>query len=247
MTEDNPAWYQTWFDTPYYHILYQDRDIAEATLFLQNLLAYLKLEQHQSILDVACGKGRHAIHLASQGFQVTGIDLSPNSISFAQEQAKSKALDAKFYVHDMRIPAQEQASVVLNLFTSIGYFEDKNDNQKAIQAFYDSTATGGYVIIDFLHTPRVKKGLVADEVVIKGGIQFTLKRTFQAGWIQKNISFIDNGVTYAFQERVAALGLIDFKQMFEAVGFSVQDLFGDYNLNPFEVETAERLILIGRK
>ena len=88
MTEDNPAWYQTWFDTPYYYILYQDRDIAEATLFLQNLLAYLKLEQHQSILDVACGKGRHALYLASQGFQVTGIDLSPNSISFAQKDIR---------------------------------------------------------------------------------------------------------------------------------------------------------------
>ena len=247
MTEDNPAWYQTWFDTPYYHILYQDRDIAEAILFLQNLLAYLNLEKHQSILDVACGKGRHAIYLASQGFQVTGTDLSPNSISFAQEEAKSKALDAKFYVHDMRMPAQEQATVVLNLFTSIGYFEDKNDNQKAIQAFYDSTAAGGYVVIDFLHTPSVKKGLVADEVVIKGGIQFSLKRTFEAGWIQKNISFTDNGASFAFQERVAALGIDDFKQMFEAVGFSVQDLFGDYNLNPFKAETAERLILVARK
>ena len=118
MTEDNPAWYQTWFDTPYYHILYQDRDIAEATLFLQNLLAYLKLEYHQSILDVACGKGRHALYLASQGFQVTGIDLSPNSISFAQEEAKSKNLEVEFYVHDMRTPAHEQAAVVLNEVSS---------------------------------------------------------------------------------------------------------------------------------
>ena len=247
MTEDNPAWYQTWFDTPYYHILYQDRDIAEATLFLQNLLAYLKLEQHQSILDVACGKGRHALYLASQGFQVTGIDLSPNSISFAQEEAKSKSLEVEFYVHDMRTQAHEQAAVVLNLFTSIGYFENKNDNQKAIQAFYDSTAAGGYVVIDFLHAPRVKQGLVADEVVTKGGIQFTLKRTFEAGWIQKDISFKDNGVSHSFQERVAALEHADFKQMLEAAGFNVQDVFGDYTLTPFEVKTAERLILVARK
>jgi hypothetical protein len=137
--------------------------------------------------------------------------------------------------------------VLLNLFTSIGYFEDKNDNQKAIQAFYDSTAVGGNVVIDFLHALSVKQGLVADEVVTKGGIQFTLKRTFEAGWIQKNISFSDNGVSYAFKERVAALGLADFKQMLEAVGFSVQDVFGDYSLNPFMAEKAERLILVARK
>ena len=247
MTEDNPAWYQTWFDTPYYHILYQDRDTAEATLFLQNLIAYLKLEQQQSILDVACGKGRHAIYLASQGFKVTGTDLSPNSISFAQEEANSKGLDAKFYVHDMRTPVHEQAAVVLNLFTSIGYFEDRNDNQKAIQAFYDSTKAGGYVVIDFLHAPSVKQGLVADEVVTKGGIEFTLKRSFENDWIKKEISFSDHAVSYAFQERVAALGLADFKQMLEAIGFSVQDVFGDYYLNPFVAETAERLILVARK
>ncbi|MBL19011.1 MAG: SAM-dependent methyltransferase [Flavobacteriaceae bacterium] len=247
MTEDNPAWYQTWFNTPYYHILYRDRDIDEATLFLQNLLTYLKLKQHQSILDVACGKGRHSLYLASQGFQVTGIDLSPNSISFAQKEAESKSLEVEFYVHDMRTPAHEQAAVVLNLFTSIGYFEDKNDNLKAIQAFYDSTAVGGYVVIDFLNVPSVKQGLVADEVVTKCGIQFTLKRTFEAGWIQKDISFNDNGVSYTFQERVAALERADFKLMLDAAGFSVQDVFGDYTLTPFVAETAERLILVARK
>lgn len=245
--EDNPAWYQTWFDTPYYHILYQDRDIAEATLFLQNLLAYLQLEQHQSILDIACGRGRHAIYLAEQGFSVTGIDLSPNSISFAQEEAKTKGLDVEFYVHDMRTPAHKQAAVVLNLFTSIGYFEDKDDNLRAIQAFYENTAAGGHVVIDFLHAASVKHGLVADEVVTKGGIQFILKRTFKSGWIQKDISFSDNNLSYSFQERVAALELADFKQMLEVVGFRIQDVFGDYNLNPFAKETAERLILVARK
>jgi cyclopropane fatty-acyl-phospholipid synthase-like methyltransferase len=247
MMEDNPAWYQTWFDTPYYHILYQDRDIAEATLFLQSLLAYLKLEQHQNILDIACGRGRHAIHLAEQGFSVTGIDLSPNSISFAQEEAKTKGLDAEFYVHDMREPARKQAALVLNLFTSIGYFEDKDDNLRAIQAFYESTAAGGHVVIDFLHAPSVKKSLVADEIVTKDGIQFTLKRTFKSGWIQKDISFHHKGQSYGFQERVAALELVDFKEMLEAVGFKVQEVFGDYNLNPFVSEAAERLILVARK
>ena len=123
----------------------------------------------------------------------------------------------------------------------------KTTTRRPLQAFYDSTAAGGYVVIDFLHASSVKQGLVADEVVTKGGIQFTLKRTFEAGWIQKDISFNDNGVFYAFQERVAALGLADFKQMLEAAGFSVQDVFGDYTLKPFVAETAERLILVAKK
>jgi hypothetical protein len=88
---------------------------------------------------------------------------------------------------------------------------------------------------------------VADEIVTKDGIQFTLKRTFKSGWIQKDISFHHKGKSYAFQERVAALELTDFKQMLEAVGFRIQEVFGDYNLNPFVSDTAKRLILVARK
>lgn len=245
--EDNPAWYKTWFDTPFYHTLYQDRNIAEAEFFLQNLIKNLQLKANHSIIDIACGRGRHALYLAEQGFNVTGVDLSPNSISFAQEQAQSRGLNAQFYVHDMRNAAKQKADVVLNVFTSIGYFEDSNDNTKAIQAFYDSLVPGGTAVIDFLHVPAVKKRFVTDEVVTKNDIAFTLKRSFSEDWIEKQISFSHNGKPFAFTERVATLMLSDFEQMFEQVGFTLKNVFGDYALKPYNPETAERLILVVEK
>jgi len=93
--------------------------------------------------------------LAAEGFRVTGIDLSPNSILYAQQEAKKRALDATFYVHDMRETTQEKVDVLLNIFTSIGYFEDVNDNTKALQAFYNSLVKGGIAVIDFLYVPWV--------------------------------------------------------------------------------------------
>lgn len=245
--EDNAAWYQTWFNTPFYHTLYQDRNIAEAQFFLHNLIQHLSIKNTDRILDIACGRGRHALYLAEQGFNVTGIDLSPNSISFAQKEATSRGLDAQFYVHDMRDVAKQPADVVLNLFTSIGYFEDKPDNTKALKAFYDSLAPNGMAVIDFLHTPWVKKHWVADEVVIKDGITFTLKRSFSKGWIKKDISFVHEGKPFAFTERVAALERSDFEQMFSQVGFTLKNVFGDYALTPFDSHTAERLILVVQK
>lgn len=247
MTDDNPAWYQTWFDTPYYHILYQDRDVREAEFFLQNLIQHLPIKSTDTILDVACGRGRHALYLAEQGLAVTGLDLSPNSIAFAKNEAIHRGLNAAFYEHDMRTTTPKQADILLNLFTSIGYFEDKDDNTKTIKAFYDSLIPGGLAVIDFMHVPLVKRNLVADEIVTKGEVVFTIKRTYKDGWIEKNISFTDNGTAHSFQERVAALELHDFRQLLESVGFSIENVFGNYSLTPFVPETAERLILIARK
>ena len=245
--EDNPAWYKTWFDTPFYHTLYQDRNIAEAQHFLQNLIENIPIKSQDRVMDIACGRGRHALYLAAQGFQVTGIDLSPNSISFAKKEAEKEKLNATFYVHDMRETTLDKVNIVLNVFTSIGYFEDETDNTKAIQAFYDNLVDGGIAVIDFLHVPQVKKHWVPDEVVTKDGIEFTLKRTFTDNWIEKNISFSHQGKAYTYNERVRALTLSDFERMCSDVGFRIKKVFGNYSLKPFDNETAERLILVVQK
>ena len=247
MSEDNSAWYQTWFDTAYYHTLYQDRDVAEAKFFLQNLIRKLSIESSDRILDVACGRGRHALYLAEQGFSVSGLDLSPNSISYAKSEASKRGLSVSFYVHDMRTKAQEEADVILNVFTSIGYFEDKSDNTNAIRAFYDSLSSGGRAVIDFMHVPLVKQNLVNQEEVTKGGIVFNLSRAYNQGWITKKIVFYDQEKKHTYQERVSALELNDFKQMFQEVGFTLEHTFGNYALAPFDSATAERLILVVRK
>ena len=76
MTKDTQQWYASWFDTPFYHILYKDRDHSEAQLFMDNLTNYLNIPEQGEILDLACGKGRHSMYLNSLGYDVTGVDLS---------------------------------------------------------------------------------------------------------------------------------------------------------------------------
>src|SRR5690554_744393 len=84
MTERKEGWFETWFDTSYYHILYQNRDFVEAERFITNLLAFLKLPAGSNCLDLACGKGRHSVFLNKHGLKVTGVDLSENSINEAK-------------------------------------------------------------------------------------------------------------------------------------------------------------------
>ena len=98
-------WFVSWFDSPYYHVLYKNRDDSEAQQFMTRLTDYINLESGDTILDVACGKGRHATFLASLGFQVTGMDLSNNSIEFASQFENE---NLQFLTHDMRKPMDLQ-------------------------------------------------------------------------------------------------------------------------------------------
>ena len=125
MLKEKNTWYASWFDTPYYHILYKDRDHEEAQLFIDNLNQYLNIAEDAKVLDLACGRGRHSIYLNKLGHNVIGADLSANSINYAKQYENE---NLKFVVHDMREPFVEKFDTILNLFTSFGYFPNEKDN-----------------------------------------------------------------------------------------------------------------------
>ena len=116
--------YNKWFDSPYYHILYENRDHKEAKNFIKKILKYLKLDRGSKILDAACGKGRHSIEIEKLGYKVLGIDLSKNSINKAK---KNENENLKFLIHDISIPLESEFDAVFNLFTSFGYHTKKKD------------------------------------------------------------------------------------------------------------------------
>lgn len=234
-------WYASWFDTPYYHILYKDRDYDEAQSFMDNLTRYLNLPEQGRILDLACGKGRHSIYLNTLGYQVTGIDLSENSIAHAKQFENSTL---KFEVHDMSTPYPGTFDAVFNLFTSFGYFEDEDCNLKTIQSITTELNDFGFGVIDFMNVPYVVKNLVKTSTKIVDGISFKLQREYKNNYIIKHISFEDQGHCYKFTERVKGLKIEDFQALFEQAGVHLLDVFGDYQLGKYHPEDSERLIMI---
>ncbi|MEC4050303.1 class I SAM-dependent methyltransferase [Flavobacterium sp. SUN046] len=234
-------WFASWFDTPYYHILYKDRNYREAQLFMDNLTHYLNLPEDAKVLDLACGKGRHSIYLNQLGYTVLGVDLSENSIDIANKNANDTL---HFKVHDMREPFEEKYDAIFNLFTSFGYFEDDADNLKTLKAIKNSISEYGFAVIDFMNVPFVLDNLVAEEVKTVENIDFHLKRYLKDGFILKEIDFDDQGQHYHFSEKVRALTLEDFTQMMDEAGIYLLDTFGDYKLKKYQKKTSERLILI---
>ncbi|MCI9844960.1 class I SAM-dependent methyltransferase [Flavobacterium pectinovorum] len=234
-------WFTSWFDTPYYHILYKDRNYREAQVFMDNLTHYLNLPEKAKVLDLACGKGRHSIYLNQLGFNVLGADLSENSIT---EASKNSNETLHFKVHDMREPFEEKFDAIFNLFTSFGYFENDDDNLTTLKAIKESLSEYGFAVIDFMNVTQVIETLVPEEVKTVDGIDFNIKRYVEDGHIFKEIDFEDQGRKFHFTEKVKALTLQDFQNLMDEAGIYLLDIFGDYKLKKFHKTESERLIMI---
>ncbi len=234
-------WFEDWFDTKYYHILYQDRNDNEAEHFMQNLLSYLKLRKNAKLLDLPCGKGRHAIFLNAMGYDVVGADLSENSIQHAK---KNENATLKFEVHDMRDPFQTKFDAILNLFTSFGYFEEDQSNIEVLVNLKNGLKEDGVLVVDFMNVNYVKQHLVAEEVITKNNIDFKITRSITDQYITKNIYFAVGEREHSYTEKVRNLSLEKFESYIKAGNLSIKQIFGDYSLHAFDANKSKRLILL---
>lgn len=238
-------WFGEWFNSPYYHILYKNRDANEAETFLKKLSAELCFTPEQYLLDLACGKGRHSIYLNKQGYRVLGVDLASESIEKAKKFENERL---KFKVHDMRKPLQvEHFDVILNLFTSFGYFESEAENEQAIKAMSEALKPKGLLVIDFMNAIKVANNLVPKEQKEVDGLIFNITREIKDGYIYKHIKFEAENHNYTFTEKVQALSKDHFLNYLRFAGLDLIDCFGNYDLQAFDELNSDRLILIVRK
>jgi SAM-dependent methyltransferase len=240
----NNEWFSDWFDTSFYHILYKNRDEKEARFFIENLCNFLAIKPNSSLLDLACGKGRHSITLNELGHKVLGVDLSQNSISVAKQQERR---GLHFEVHDMRkiIPGLS-FDVIFNLFTSFGYFDSSVENKKVIFSVANMLYEKGIFVIDFLNADKVVANLVSEEEKMIDGIQFLIKRIVEGEHIYKKITVIDKNETKNYVERVQLLRLGDFEKLLSPE-FKILHTFGNFDLQKFDATSSDRLIIIAEK
>ena len=238
-------WFESWFDTPYYHILYSNRDYTEAENFITQLTAELQLPKNSEIIDLACGKGRHSVFLNKLGYKVLGLDLSKKSIEH-NRQFENENL--QFAVHDMRDKVNHQpVDAVFNLFTSFGYFDSQDDDRKVFKSVSDVLKTDGYFVLDYLNENYVRNKMVSEAEINRGGIDFKISKKIENQHIVKEIKFTADGQDFNFFEKVKLHTPDSIQKYAEDNGFERVKIWGDYQLNDFDAEVSPRCINLFRK
>jgi cyclopropane fatty-acyl-phospholipid synthase-like methyltransferase len=240
------AWFESWFDSPYYHILYQHRDDREAEVFIDHLFTKFDIKSQDSILDLACGAGRHAIYMASKGNQVTGIDLAPNSIKEAQLKSENRGLSERlqFRVEDMRsFELTKKFDYIFNLFTSFGYFEKKAENEKVLICSNNHLNKNGILVIDYLNSQLVRANGEESYTKSISGIDFTIKKYFDRDFVIKEIEVNDQGKISKFREQVQLFEVKEIQTMLENLGFQVLNHFGDYQLGEYNANSPRSIVV----
>lgn len=240
-------WFNDWFSSPYYHLLYFEHGKQEAATFIDKLVQHLKPAPGSLMLDVACGKGRHSILLAEKGFDVYGIDLSIENITAAGKFEKE---NLHFYQHDMRMPFWvNYFDYAFNFFTSFGYFNTRRQHDNAIRTMANAIKEDGVLMMDYLNVHYAENHLVHKIEKQVNGVDFYITKWFDETHFYKKIVVEDDKLEepLEYTERVAKLTLGDFTEMMAYQGVQVQEVFGDYQLRRYDVISSPRMIVMGKK
>jgi SAM-dependent methyltransferase len=246
----HPTWHEddTFWRTHAPHLFQQSR-IDASGAEVQNLLRLTGLRGDCRVLDLPCGIGRHSVEFARLSARVTGVDRTHQFIATAKQRAAENAVDVEFIVGDMRTFVREAAyDLILNLYTSFGYFEAHEENLAVLGNFHRSLVRGGQVVLELLGREILARDFRPRDWSERDGQILLEQRTILDGFEKISNRWIvmdgDKRVEHALTHWV--YGVTDLRRMLEATGFGDVRMFGSLEGTPYD-NAAKRLVAIARK
>ena len=241
-------WFEDWFESEEYLKVYQHRNSEEAEILVSFILSQINLPAKAKVLDFGCGAGRHALLLAKRGFDVTGVDQSANLLSVAADEAQKNGLHATFIRDDIRtVNFNEKFDLILNVFTSFGYFETDEDNFSLFSNVESHLAHDGTFVFDFLNAENVRHNLTPFSKTEIGDMVIEQTRKIEGNSVIKEITLHQKGSLKNFRESVR---LYSKEELITAINNSnlvVEMIFGSYTGESFDEKSSSRLILLCKK
>lgn len=242
MPKRTPEWFEDWFDADY-AALYAHRDAGEAALAVATALREAPELATGPVLDLACGGGRHLAELRATNPQAFGIDLSADLLRLAPETLRPWLLRA-----DMRkLPVKAGLAGITLWFTPFGYFTD-DANEALLHALADLLRSGGVLLMDYLNAAELRRTLVAEDTIERGGIRVTSHRRIEEGRVIKDMDLLrlDTGETRKARESVRVYKPQEIKAMAERAGLRLRKVIGTYAGAAF-IEASPRWIALFEK
>jgi len=238
-------WYKDWFNSAEYLQVYKHRNEQDADKLLNLVFSNVKIKPESRVLDAACGAGRHSIKLAQKGYNVTGFDLSKTLLDVAAETAKEKNVEIEFVCSDIRkFYSDRKFSLIVNLFTSFGYFETDEDNFRFYENSFEMMNNAGFLVFDYFNSFYLKNNIVPKSVKTVGLLKITEKREISGNRVKKHILIEKDGNSKNFTESVKLYNANDILYKFKQIGFRNFKIFGNFKGDQFDEKKSERLIII---
>lgn len=236
-------WFEDWFGEEYL-ALYTHRDELEAERVGRLIESRVRLARDCKALDLACGAGRHQRELSEHWWTV-GLDLSPSLLRAARTADRTAPLVRA----DMRtLPFQDCAfDLVVNLFTSFGYFSDDRAHKRVIEEVARVTCPGGWFVLDYLNAQHVRRTLVPTDVRTVGQHTIEQERSISddGRFVRKTITIGEYGRT--FVERVRLFEPDELTAMVSSSGYDVMELLGDYSGAPLAADSSRTIVVARRQ
>lgn len=242
------SWYKEWFESQDYLKVYNHRDFEEAQKFSDLILSVTNIKKGSRILDAACGSGRHAIYFALKGYDVYGFDLSRNLLNIAKENSMFFNTKLNLVLADIRkICFNSNFDLILNLFTSFGYFETDEENFSFIRRAYNFLNKNGYYVIDYFNKTYLENNLVPQSEKMIDDTKIIEKRKIVEDRVIKEIIIKSNESEKRYFESVKLYEPERIINEFKTTGYRLFKMWGDYDGHDFSKNVSPRIILFFQK
>ena len=245
-----PEWFEDesfWID--FYPFMFSEERFEAAKEEVEKAIRLLDFKG-STVLDLCCGPGRCCLVLAERGLEVTGLDRTEFLLEKARSEAKARGLEVDWIQQDMRdFVRPESFDLVLSMFTSFGYFDNKLDDVKVLENIFDSLREGGYCLIDLvgretlarIYLPTNSHDLADGSILVERHEIFDDWTRIRNEWI---LIEGDKATTHRFHHTVYSGQ--ELRQLLEGVGFKDVRLYGSLDGERYGLES-NRLIVVGQK
>lgn len=225
----------------------QRRSVASEEV--EDIVRLTGLQPTQAVCDLCCGIGRHSLELARRGYAVTAVDRTERYLEEARNRATDEGLSVEFVQADMRrFRRPESFDLVVNLFTSFGYFEEAQDDRLVLENVYRSLRPGGRLVLEMIGKEILARIFAArDWQQVDGTILLSERKVVDA-WkrIENRWILIRDGrqQEWTFSHRLYSAA--ELSALLAGCGFREVQVYGGLTGSAYD-EKAERMVLVGRK
>ncbi|MPZ49864.1 MAG: methyltransferase domain-containing protein [Dehalococcoidia bacterium] len=252
MGESAQPWYQAFFGQDYLDVYGNVFTAERAEQEVGFVTEALALTEGESVLDLCCGQGRHALLLASRGMKVTGQDLSEEYLTLAAKAAAAGGIEIETVHSDMRlIPFEARFDAVINMFSAFGYLEDEAEDAKVLAAVSQALKPGGRLLMDLLNREWVMGNVVPhDWHTGEDGTLYLEHREVDLVASRNHVSFTaiapDGSRREIAGHHFRLYTLTELVKMLSAVGLEFARAYGGFEGEDYGIGT-RRMIVVARK